>query len=189
MEADGPRRLSVDRRTAVRVAVAAAVIAALVFGLSSLLGGDDGEEEATVKGPPGQDFTLVRPDGWSEVSDAERAELPGNPLLVMRRGEGQGLLVVNAPSGSERDLDRVSRSLDKRLQKAIPDFRKASARVVDVKAGPALLYSYARVRRATAHTILVVPTDDRTYTLNAVVPAGADDAAREVGRILFSFEV
>jgi hypothetical protein len=190
MEADGPRRLSVDRRTALRVAVAAAVIAALVFGLSSLLGGDDGgEEAATVKGPPGEDFTLVRPDGWSEVSDDEREGLPGNPLLVMRRGEGQGLLIVNAPSGSERDLEKVSRSLDERLQNAIPDFRKASARVVEVKAGPALLYSYARAQKATAHTILVVPTDDRTYTLNGVVPAGADDAAREVGRILFSFDV
>jgi hypothetical protein len=61
--------------------------------------------------------------------------------------------------------------------------------VVEVKAGRALLYSYARTRRATAHTILVVPTDDRTYTLNAAVPAGADETAREVGRILFSFDL
>lgn len=189
MEADGPRRLSVDRRLALRVAVAAAVIAALVFGLSTLGGDDGGDEVATVKGPPGNDFTLARPDGWREVPDDEREGLPGDPLLVMRRGQGQGLLVVNAPSDSERDLDRVSRSLDKRLQKAIPDFRKASARVVEVEAGQALLYSYARGRRATAHTILVVPTDDRTYTLNAVVPAGADDAAREVGRMLFSFDL
>ena len=164
------------------------MIAALAFGLSALLGGDD-DEEATVNGPPGNDFTLVRPDGWNELSEEERDELPGDPLLVMRRGEGEGLLIVNAPSGSERDLDAVSKSLDKRLEKAIPDFRKASARVVDVKAGRALLYSYARTRRATAHTVLVVPANDRTYTLNAAVPAGAEEAAQEVGRILFSFDL
>ena len=171
-----------------RVAAAVAAIAALAFGLSVLLGGDD-DEQATVKGPPGNDFTLVQPDGWQVLSEEERAELPGDPLVVMRRGEGEGLLIVNAPSGTERDLDAVAKSLDKRLEKEIPDFRKASARVVEVKAGRALLYSYARARKATAHTILVVPTDDRTYTLNAAVPAGADDAAREVGTILFSFDV
>jgi hypothetical protein len=165
------------------------VVALTAIGAIALLGGDDGDEESTVTGPPGNEFTLLRPDGWREVPDAEREELPGDPLLVMRRDQGQGLLIVNAPSDSERDLDKVSRTLDRRLRRALPDFRKASARVVDVKAGPALLYSYARARRATSHTVLVVPTDDRTYTLNAVVPAGADDAAREVGTILFSFDV
>ena len=130
----------------------------------------------------------MRPDGWTELSDDEREDLPGNPLVVMRRGEGEGLLIVNAPSGTERDLDAVAESLDRRLEKALPDFRKASARVVEVEAGRALLYSYARGRKATAHTILVVPTADRTYTLDAVVPAGADEAAREVGEILFSFD-
>jgi hypothetical protein len=187
MEAPRTRSASI-RRTALQVGAAAAA-AAIVVGAITLGGDDDGDEVATVEGPPGNDFTLARADGWREVPDDEREELPGNPLLVMRRGQGQGLLIVNAPSGSERNLDRVSRSLDRRLRKAIPDFRKASARVVEVEAGQALLYSYARGRRATAHTILVVPTDDRTYTINAVVPAGADDAAREVGAMLFSFDI
>ena len=171
-----------------KIAAIAVVIALAIAAAIVLLGGDN-DEEATVKGPPGHDFTLERPDGWTEVSDDEREGLPGDPLVVMRRGEGEGLVIVNAPSGTERDLDAVAKNLDKRLEEEIPDFRKASARVVEVEAGPALLYSYARTRKATAHTILVVPTNDRTYTLNAAVPAGAEDAAREVGRILFSFDV
>jgi hypothetical protein len=187
MEADGSRRLKVGRRTALWVGAAAAVIAALVFAIAALLG-DDGNEEATVKGPPGYEFTLMRPDGWTEVSDDERELLPGEPLAVLRRGEGEGLVTVNAPAKSERDLDAVAKQLDRRLQKAIPDFRKVAARVVRVKAGPALLYSYARSRRATAHTLLGVPTSERSYTVDGVVPAGADDAAREVGAILFSFD-
>ena len=189
MEGGESRRPRAERRTVLRVAGIVVAIVVLALGARALTGDDGDDREAVVTGPAGSDFTLVRPDGWTEASDDERAELPGNPLAVMRRGRGQGLLVVNAPSDTERDLDAVAKGLDRRLKKAIPDFQKVGARVVEVKAGPALLYSYARARRATAHTILVVPTDDRTYTVNAVVPAGADDAAREVGTMLFSFDL
>jgi hypothetical protein len=187
----GSRRLSVDRPTALRIVAVVVAIAAIVLGVRALTGDDDegGDDTVKVTAPAGPDFTIEQPEGWRLVPDDERAGLAGNPLAVMRRDEGQGIVIVNAPSGTERDLDRVARGLDKRLEKALPDFRKVGARVVEVQAGPGLLYSYVRTRRATAHTTLVVPTDDRTYTLNAVVPAGADDAAREVGTILFSFDV
>lgn len=190
MEADGARPPKVDGRAVGRIAAAAVVVVLIVAGGLALKGDDDDDgDDDTVKGPPGNEFTLLRPEGWRELSADERERLPGDPLLVMRRGAGEGLLIIEAPSGTERDLDAVSKSLDKRLEKEIPDFRKASARVVEVEAGRALLYSYARARKATAHTILVVPTDERTYTLNAAVPAGAEESAREVGRILFSFDL
>jgi len=192
MDADGgSRRLSVDRRTALRIVAVAVAVAAIVFGVLALTGDDDEAADDTVEvtGPAGSDFKIAQPDGWTQVPDDEREGLPGSPLAVLRREAGQGIVIVNAPSGTERDLDKVSKKLDEQLEKALPDFRKVGARVVEVEAGPGLLYSYVRTRRATAHTTLVVPTDDRTYTLNAVVPAGADDAAREVGRILFSFDL
>ena len=186
----------VIRRRALRVAAALAAIAAVVIVVFALTGDDDGgggdgpvDPSVEIQGPADTEFTIARPDGWTLVSDEERAGLPGNPLAVMRRDEGRGLLIVDAPSGTERDLDAVAKRLDRRLKRALPDFRKVNARVVDVKAGPALLYSYVRTRRATAHTTLVVPADTRTFTINAVVPAGADDAAREVGRMLFSFDL
>jgi len=96
---------------------------------------------------------------------------------------------VNAPAQREQDLDAIAAQLDRRLRKEIDDFRKVGARVVDVEAGPALLYSYARTDAGTAHTLLVVPTAARTYTVNAAVPAGAEDAAKEVGKILLSFDI
>jgi hypothetical protein len=98
-------------------------------------------------------------------------------------------VTVNAPAQREQDLDAIAARLDSRLRKEISDFRKVGARVVDVEAGPALLYSYARTDAGTAHTLLVVPTATRTYTVNAAVPAGAEDAAKEVGKILFSFDI
>lgn len=190
MEAPRARSASIGRRTALRV-VAAVAVAGIVLGAITLGGDDDAGDdgEATVAGPPGNEFTLLRPEGWRELSSDERESLPGEPLAVLRREEGQGLVVVNAPARRERDLDAISRRLDARLKKALPDFRRVGARAVRVKAGRALLYSYARTRRGTAHTVLVVPARSRTYTLNAVVPAGADDAAREVGLILNSFDL
>lgn len=194
MEAPRARSVSVRRRRSLRLGLGAAVAALLIAVAAVMLTGDDADERAdgggaTVAGPPGREFTLLRPDGWRELSAEERAELEGEPLAVLRRGEDEGLVIVNAPAGPERDLDAISRRLDARLKKELPDFRKVAARVVRVEAGRALLYSYARTRKGTAHTVLVVPARERTYTLNAVVPAGADDAAREVGRILRSFDL
>ena len=166
-----------------------AVLALVIVGAIALLGGDDDDGEDSITGPAGHEFTLLKPDGWTEVSAGDREQIAGRPLAVLRRGEGQGLVTVNAPAQSERDLDAVAQQLDRRLERAIPDFRKVRARRVRVQAGPALLYSYARTRRGTAHTLLVVPARNRTYTVNAAVPAGAEDAARDVGRILLSFDL
>ena len=188
MVADRPGRQRPSRGTALRIVAVAGAIALVVLGAVVLLGGDD-EEEATVKGPPGHEFTLLRPDGWTEVGAEERDLIPGKPLAVLRRGKGEGLVTVNAPARREQDVDAIAAELDKRLGKEIPDFRKVAARIVRVEAGRALLYSYVRTKKATAHTLLVVPSANATYTVNAVVPAGAEDAARDVGRILNSFDV
>jgi hypothetical protein len=106
----------------------------------------------------------------------------------LRRDDQKGLVVVNVQPGKVKNFDRQVTTLDRRLGKAIPDFRKVGARVVEVEAGKALLYSYARPKRGTAHTLLVVPAGDRSYTVNGAVPAGENDAAREMGAILLSFD-
>jgi hypothetical protein len=95
---------------------------------------------------------------------------------------------VNVQPGKVKNFDTQVKTLDRRLGKAIPDFQKVGARIVEVKAGKALLYSYARRERGTAHTLLVVPAGDRSYSVNGAVPAGENDAAREMGSILLSFE-
>ena len=179
------------RLVALLVVIAAAVIAAI-----ALLGGDDDDESGsgaaeveTVKGPEGHAFTLAKPAGWAEVPADQREELPGDPLLVLRQDDQEGLVVVNVQPGKVSNFDKQVKTLDRRLKKAIPDFRKVGARVVQVKAGEALLYSYARTKRGTAHTILVVPAKQRTYTLNGAVPAGSKKAAQDVGRILLSFDI
>jgi len=179
----------VNRLIAPRTVAIAAVIVLVVAGAIILLGGGDDGGEETIKGPAGDGFTLLKPDGWEQVSGDELALIPGKPLAVLRRAEGQGLVTVTAPTEAGSNIEDAAAELDKRLSKALPDFRKVSARIVEVKAGRALLYSYVRTKKATAHTILVVPGPERTYTVNAIVPAGAEDAARDVGEILNSFDV
>lgn len=179
------------RTALLKVAAVGVVILLGVAGVLALVGGSDGgdgDDTSTVSGPAGYEFALLQPDGWTAVGDAERESIPGAPLAVLRRDGGGGLVTVNAPAQRARDLDTVSAQLDKRLRRELGDFRRVGARVVQVEAGEALLYSYARTERGTAHTLLVVPGAERTYTVNAAVPAGAEDAAKDVGRILMSFD-
>jgi hypothetical protein len=167
--------------------VAAVAIAVGAFLLIDALGGD-GESAESVKGVSGDELTLEVPDGWNRLSGEELESLPGDPLAVFRREDGEGLVVLNAQGRPAGRFTLVARQLDRRLAKEISDFRKVRSRTVRVKAGTALLYSYARRRRGTAHTLVVVPAGDHSYTINAAVPAGSQDAARQVGRIISSFD-
>ena len=193
MEASGSSPAAFFRGRPLRLVVLLAAIASVVVAVLALTGGDDESDggsstTTTVSGPAGDEFTLEVPAGWTEVPADQREAIAGDPIMVLRRDEQQGLIVVNVQPGKVKDFDKQVKVLDRRLEKAIPDFRKVQARVVTVKAGKGLLYSYAREERGTAHTLLVVPAGDRSYSLNAAVPAGAKDAAQEVGQILLSFD-
>jgi hypothetical protein len=194
MESSGSSPEGLVRGRPLRLVALLAMIAAVVIGVILLTGDDDNDSgggggTTTVTGPAGNEFTLQIPDGWSEVAADQRDALPGDPLMVVQRDEQKGLVVVNVQQGKVNNFDKQVKTLDSRLGKAIPDFKKVGARIVDVKAGKALLYSYAREERGTAHSLLVVPHGDRSYSLNGAVPAGENDAAREMGAILLSFDL
>jgi hypothetical protein len=59
---------------------------------------------------------------------------------------------------------------------------------VKIKAGLALFYSYIRKTKGTAHSVVVVPGRSQSYVLNAVVPAGENQIARQVGAMIRSFD-
>jgi hypothetical protein len=166
---------------------AALVIAVGAFLLINALGGDD-EEAASIDGISGEKLSLEVPGGWTRLSGDELESLPGDPVAVFRRDDGEGLVIVNAQKGRAGKFPLVARQLDKRLARQIADFRKVRSRTVRVKAGIALLYSYARRRRGTAHTLIGVPAGDHSYTINAAVPAGSQEAAQQAGKIIFSFD-
>lgn len=176
-----------DRRTSLIGLVAVAVVAsAAIFAYSQMAGRDS--EDGTVKGPPGNPFTIERPSGWTELSKEQLQALPGSPLAALRREDRQGILIVNKQAGTSRDFGKISSDLDRSLPKGLPDFKKVTSHTIAIKAGNAFLYSYIRTKKGTAHSVVVVPVDSGRYTINAVVTGGVANVARQVGTMIRSFD-
>ena len=161
-----------------------AVAAVIVFLLTH---GD--AENGAVQGPADSPFTVTQPSGWESLSQEQLQALPRQPAAVLRQTDGKGIVVINANARTNADLSKLSGQLEARLSKTIPDFKLVKSRPVTVKAGRALSLSYARTKKGTATTLLAVPTSQGLYTLNAVVPAGQDEAARDAASILSSFDI
>ena len=172
-------------------ALAAVVVLALAVGAAVyfffIRGGED--EPGTVTGPEDAPFTIARPADWEPLSDDELSELPGDPIAALRQEDGNGLVVINTEPTGTSNLPQLSEQIRSRLQQRVPDFNLIKSQTIQVRAGPALSISYARTKQGTSHTLLVVPGDNQTYSLSAVVPAGQQDSARDVGSILSSFDL
>jgi hypothetical protein len=148
-----------------------------------------GDETHAVRGPAGNPFTVTQPSGWESLSPEQLQGLPRQPVAVLRETDGKGIVVINVNARTNANLSKLSGQLEARLSSKIPDFKLVKSHPVTVQAGRALSLSYARTKKGTATTLLVVPTSQGLYTLNAVVPAGQDDAARDAASILSSFDL
>jgi hypothetical protein len=84
-----PRRLWPFALAAVLLAAVAAV---LVFGVFS--GDDQKNTSPTLHGTAAAPYRLNYPRSWKPLDDAHRAQLPGQPLAVLRREDGRGTIVV-----------------------------------------------------------------------------------------------
>jgi hypothetical protein len=169
--------------TAILVGVALGVAA--FFVVRALTGSD--EKGGELRGPNGA-FTLAYPEDWIPVSNQELEKLPGPPLAAVRRKDRKAIVTLDRERRVTRNLGRLSAQFDRKLKRGVPDFQKVSSRIVSINAGRAFLYSYVRKGRGTVHTAVVVPVGPGGYTLNAVVQGGADDAARQVGAIIRTFD-
>ena len=177
---------------AAALALGVVVLAVSGFVLVKVLGGEDEQKKGgptTFHGPPGDPFKLDLPAGWRALRSEELATLPGRPLGVLRRNDGKGFVVIRREKGAARDLTKLSRDLDRELGRRLKDFKKQSARAVKVRAGRAFFYSYVRERLGTVHSIVIVPAGGRTYALNTVAQGGENAVAREIGRIVVSFDL
>jgi hypothetical protein len=181
-----PRRRSVRIALFAAIALAAAAVGAAAFLL--LGAGDDGGKAGTLEGPSDSNFTITYPDNWRPLSEEEVQNLPGSPLSVLRRDDGKGFVVIGREGPSPKNPDRLMSELGRELQKRVPDFQLRSTKQIKVRAGEALFTSYIRKRTGTVHSIVIIPAGDKTFTLNTISRGGADDVAREIGRIILSFD-
>ena len=162
---------------ALLVAAAVAVLAVV------LLGGDD----QTLKGTSGDTFHLAVPDGWRALSNEELTTLPGKPAAVVRRDDGKGFLVIRREGRPPKSMQDFAKQLDGEFQKRIPDFQKRTTRSLKIRAGDAFFYSYIRKRKGTVHSVVLVPGPKGSYVLNTVAAGGEDQVAKDLGRMIVSF--
>ena len=170
------------------VAVGAVVAAVLI------LTGGGGDSKKGTAGPvtgsadKANAFTISYPNTWTPLSKDKVAGLPGRPLSVIRRKDGKGVVIVRREQGAPpADLSRLGADLGRQLKKRMPDLKLRSTKTVKLRSGNALFTSYIRKRTGTVQSVVVVPAKNKTFTLNTVSRGGANDVAREIGRMILSF--
>jgi hypothetical protein len=147
----------------------------------------DTGSSSTFHGPSDAPFTVSLPEGWEPLPSDQLTAEPGSPLAVLRQVDGSGIVVVNTQPPSSASLTALSKELQTKLKRKIPDYKFVGADTINVPAGQGISISYARTKGGTADTLAVIPANGRIYTLNAVVPGGQDDAARQAADIINSF--
>ena len=186
-QAPAPEQPRRSRRKLLLIGLAALVVAvALFFAIKALTGGDDPQ---TVKaGPADSPFRLSVPKGWRNLSEQELGALPGKPAAVIRREDGKGFVVVRREGRPPKSFQSFTKDLDKEFEKRVPDFQKRTTRTLKIKAGEAFFYSYIRKRAGTVHSVVLVPAQKGSYVLNTVAKGGEDEVAKELGRLIVSFD-
>jgi hypothetical protein len=167
-------------------ALVAAVVAAVV-----LVGGGEprtpaGAAAAKATGEragrwqaPDRSFTVAVPRGWRVTH--------GPAATVIQRENRGGALVVRRTAklpGSAADL---AKGLDRSLRRSLGEVRTVRSRELTVRGRKGLLYTFVRPADGTVQSVAVVPTADASYTLGAVVKAGDEGAARQLGAMVRSF--
>jgi hypothetical protein len=172
------------------IAAAVVAVAVIAFVVVKLLSGGDDSKDATpvLKGPATAPFRLQYPRTWKPLTDAQLATLPGDPAAVIRRTDGRGTFVVTVRPPVNSPLAKLPAGLKARLSKQYPDFQEVSSKIASLHGSRALIYTFTRTKTGTAQSLVVVPSGDRSFTLNAVVPARSPDSAREVGAMIASFD-
>jgi hypothetical protein len=178
------------RRTAAAVvgsALAGALAVLALIGFVKLVGGSGDSAPNRTYTAPHNAFSIAIPTGWSAMTGAELARVPGTPAAVLRRGDGRGLVIVRRTGAVRGDLRAVARSLTAQLRARFPGFRLVGARFGRVRAGGAFLYTFVRGPKSVAQSLALTRVRGATYRIDTVVAGDAPDAARQAGAAIGSF--
>ena len=161
-----------------------AVLAAVAIGVLAYWPAGSPDSGAALAQVNAERFTMTYPEGWKQEE-----RIPAGMQAVLRRADGKAFIVVREQKPLTGDPHKLVRGLDRELERRLGDFTRTQAQVVNIEAGQAISYTYARMRAGTANGVVLVPAGDRSYSIDTVVVGGANDAARELGAIVRSFEL
>jgi hypothetical protein len=143
-----------------------------------------------ITGPPATPFELRYPAGWRKISKGEIQKEGGDATVAgIRRADGRGVVTVSVRGPLASPLDEMRESFANELAERFPDFELVTSTEVQVDAGTGMYTSWLRREEDRVQGNLTVPVGTRTYALDASLPTGATDVAREIGAILGSFTV
>ncbi len=142
-----------------------------------------------VDGPAETPYVVRYPPGWRKVQQRSLQKVDPPPALAIRRADHRGLVTLTVRGPVDGSLEELQGEFVTALSQRFADFELVTSRLLDV-AGRQGLYTSWVVREASrVHGSLLVPADEHSYALDAVIHLGATDVAREVGDILGSFTV
>jgi hypothetical protein len=181
----------VTSKPAVLIAAGLVVASSAVVVALFLVRGPEGDEgkKQTLEGPRRDPFSIEYPRSWKPFSKRDLARVPGRPLAVLRRSSGIGSLVVRRQKAAPANYPRFAAQLNREFRGRLRDFRPGEWRQVNVRAGPAFLYTYGRQQARTSHSVLIVPAGAHSYAIDTVSGFGAQEVSAEIGRMLASFDV
>jgi hypothetical protein len=160
--------------------VGAAIAVAVVLSVTGGSGGSAPTREAF----RGNGFALAAPKGWTSASTEKLADRPA--LMLERPGRGV-VIVKTGPAPKDQSLTKLTSGLTGQLRKRFPDFRFVSARVQQLRGGPAFLFTFVRTKQGTAQSVALIKLGGVSYTLDTVTKSGDTAAASEAAGIVRSF--
>jgi hypothetical protein len=177
------------RRLPLRLMAGALVVAALAAIVAAVAMGPSRDTHGPVRHTAAdKTFSVVVPDGWRALSQAELRQVPSAPAAVLRRTDGSAVVVVRERPALARNRRSLTRDLTAQLARRFTGVEPVSSRTVALAGGPVYVYTFARPTAGRVQSIAVAPRAGRTYTLDAVTGAGARDVAAQIGAIVRSFD-
>jgi hypothetical protein len=175
------------RRRSILIAVPLLAVAAVAAVL--LIGGGDDDKKASPAFAGGivveaeNAYRLTYPKAWKQLGQARAAQ------TTIQKRDGSGLLVVRQRGKLEGGLGKtLERQLTTQLKRQYKDFKLVQSGEVSLPAGKGLSYTFVRSKANRVQGVVVIPKGERTFTFNSVVTGSAETTAREVARIIRTFD-
>lgn len=179
-----------ERRPLARVLACIAVAAVAVaggFGVDRLVHGGRPPLSVPLYTAPGHAFRIALPHGWHPLAGARLRALNPAPTAVLSRDDRRGAIVVRPAPALHGTPAQSIAQLSAQLRSRLHGFKPVSAHVARLRSGQAIVYTFVRDPAGTVQTLVIAPANRRLWQIDAIVPGGANDAARQVGAMLATF--